>query len=79
VSKTAFRRDCDESRKACPSSGAEEARRRMISISSHISPRERAEQVSSGKVIRYSSLRPWILAIALSIMLWAMFGWWLFH
>jgi len=41
-----------------------------------------AETVNPNKVIRYSSLKPWILAIVLSLGLWAVLGWflwWLFH
>ena len=41
-----------------------------------------AETVNPNKVIRYSSLKPWILAIVLSVGLWAVLGWflwWLFH
>ena len=41
-----------------------------------------AETVNPNKVIRFSSLKPWILAIVLSLGLWAMLGWflwWLFH
>jgi hypothetical protein len=40
------------------------------------------ETVNPNKVIRYSSLKPWILAIVLSVGLWAVLGWflwWLFH
>jgi hypothetical protein len=41
-----------------------------------------AETVNPNKVIRYSSLKPWLLAIVLSLVLWAVLGWflwWLFH
>jgi len=41
-----------------------------------------AETVNPNKVIGFSSLKPWILAMVLSLGLWAMLGWflwWLFH
>jgi hypothetical protein len=46
---------------------------------SHLS---KIETTNPGGVIRYSSPKPWILAIVLSLGLWAMLGWtlWrLFH
>ena len=36
-----------------------------------------AETVNPNKVIRYSSLKPWIFAIVLSLGLWAGVGWFL--
>jgi hypothetical protein len=61
----------------------EVARSRMNRISIYPHPhRRRIEIVNPGKEIRYSSPWPWILAIVLSLMLWAMLGWylwWLFH
>jgi len=38
-----------------------------------------AEAVNPNKVIRFSSLKPWILAIVLSLGLWAMLGWFLWR
>jgi len=64
----------------------------MVPTSTHSCPGLEAEAVDSGeveaetvnpnKVIRFSSVKPWILAIVLSLGLWAMLGWflwWLFH
>jgi hypothetical protein len=51
-------------------------------ISGHLHPHQRADIANPGHGIRYSSPWPWILAIVLSLMLWAMLGWylwWLFH
>jgi hypothetical protein len=54
----------------------------MRSISKHVRRRHQGEIVDLGNGIRYSSPRPWILAIVLSLALWATLGWsaWrLFH
>jgi hypothetical protein len=64
----------------------------MVATSTHSPPHLEAETVNPGKVegetvnpnkvIRFSSPKPWILAIVLSLGLWAMLGcflWWLFH
>jgi len=47
----------------------------MRSISSHFRLRRWVETVNPSTGIRYSSPWPWILAIVLSLMLWAMIGW----
>jgi hypothetical protein len=38
----------------------------------------RVEIVDPGKVIRYSSPKPWILAMLLCLILWAMLAWLLY-
>jgi len=48
---------------------------RMNWISGHRRPRQPVEITDPGNSLRYSSPRPWILAIVLSLMLWATFGW----
>lgn len=57
-------------------------RPRMLSISGHFRARRWVETVNPNRITRYSSPMPWIVAIILSLALWATLGWflwWLFH
>jgi len=44
-------------------------------ISSHRRARQPVETIHPGEGFRYSSPWPWVLAVALSLVLWAMLGW----
>ena len=48
---------------------------RMNLMSSDYRPGQPVEMIDPGEGLRYSSPWPWILATALSLVLWAMFGW----
>jgi len=51
----------------------------MLSISAHFRPRQWVETFNASKVIHYSSPWPWVLAIVLSVALWALLGWFLWR
>jgi hypothetical protein len=49
----------------------------MVPKSTHSRTQSEVEKLGPSKpnAIRYSSPKPWILAIMLSLVLWAMLGW----
>jgi hypothetical protein len=65
-----------------PSFDATVARPRMNSISGFRDTQQRVENIRASDGLRYSSPWPWVRAIVMSMMLWALIGWYfwsLFH
>jgi hypothetical protein len=65
----------DERAAIVMASDAEGVRSRMNWMSGHSRPRQPVEMIDRGGDLRYSSPWPWALAVVLSLMLWAMLGW----